>query len=385
MIAHRFALALLALTLAACAGARPGATPTPPTALLTDTLRSILTRARADSVFSGAIAVVGGRDRLYATVAVGTTDWAPGSAPIDEHTLWDLASLTKIVALTTTMATLVDQGIVHLDDPVRRWVPEWRVAGSEGVTVRDLLTHRSGLPAFKQYFKRVTGGDTVRALVLAEPLEAPNRTRMVYSDLGAIILGIVVERATQSAFDVAVRDRVLGPAHLWDTRFNPTPAERGRTAATERDPWRERLLVAEVHDENAAALGGVSAHAGLFSTASDMARFAQVWLSEGAIAGEGGRRLFRAEAARQFATVQDSAFSLRALGWDTPTGENSAGTRMKRPAYGHTGFTGTSLWIDPARGVFVVLLTNRVNPSRERVGIAGVRVRVADAVVGLAR
>ena len=272
MISRRVALALLALTLAACAGTRPGTTPTPPTALLTDTLRSILTRARADSVFSGAIAVVGGRDRLYATVAVGTTDWAAGSAPIDEHTLWDLASLTKIVALTTTMATLVDQGIVRLDDPVRRWVPEWRVAGSEGVTVRDLLTHRSGLPAFKQYFKRVTGRDTVRALVLAEPLEAPNRTRMVYSDLGAIILGMVVERATGTAFDVAVRDRVLGPAHLWDTRFNPQPAERERTAATERDPWRERLLIAEVHDENAAALGGVSAHAGLFSTASDMRR-----------------------------------------------------------------------------------------------------------------
>ena len=140
--------------------------------------------------------------------------------------------------------------------------------------------------------------------------------------------------------------------------------------------------MAEVHDENAAALGGVSAHAGLFSTASDMARFAQLWLGEGAIAGEDGRRLFRAETARQFTAVQDSSFSSRALGWDTPTGENSAGTKMKRPAYGHTGFTGTSIWIDPARGVFVVLLTNRVNPSRERVGIAGVRVRVADAVVG---
>ena len=345
--------------------------------LLSDTLRALLSRARADSIFPGAIAVVGNSDRVYATVAVGTTDWAPGSAAIDQRTLWDLASLTKLVALTTTIATLVDQGQLSLDDTVRKWVHEWRVAGNEGITVRDLITHRSGLPAFKQYFKLVTGKDTVRKLVLAEPLESPPRTKMVYSDIGAIILGIVVERVTGQSFEVAVHERVQAPLGMTETMFNPPASLSGRIAATENDPWRGRLLVGEVHDENAYALGGVSAHAGLFSTARDMTRFAQMWLRYGAA---GDRRLIGEGTARLFATVQDSAFSSRALGWDTPTGDNSAGTIMKRPAFGHTGFTGTSLWMDPARGVFVLLLTNRVNPSRARTGIAGVRVRVADAV-----
>ena len=345
-------------------------------ARLADTLRALLTRARADSVFPGAIAVVGTADRVLSSVAVGTTDWAPGSAPIDDRTLWDIASLTKLVALTTTIAVLVDEGRLSLDDTVRRWLPEWRIAGNEGLTVRDLITHRSGLPAFKQYFKSVVGKDTVRALVLAEPLAAPPRSRMVYSDLGAILLGMVVERVTGQPFDVAVRDRVVAPLDLRETMFNPPASLRANIAATERDPWRGRLLQGEVHDENAFALGGVSAHAGLFVSAADMTRFAQMWLGFGAF---GDRRLFSERTGRAFATVQDSAFSSRALGWDTPTGDNSAGTLMKRPAFGHTGFTGTSLWMDPARGLFVLLLTNRVNPSRVRTGIGGVRARVADA------
>jgi CubicO group peptidase (beta-lactamase class C family) len=147
------------------------------------------------------------------------------------------------------------------------------------------------------------------------------------------------------------------------------------------DPWRQRHLRGEVHDENAYALGGVSAHAGLFSSGSDVARLARAYLGGGVL---DGARVFSAATIRQFTTVQDSAFSNRALGWETPTGNNSAGHLMRRPAFGHTGFTGTSIWIDPANDLFVVLLTNRVNPTRANTKITRVRQALADAVVGLA-
>ena len=349
----------------------------PARASLGDSLTALLVRARADSVFPGGIAVIGTHDKVLATVPVGTLDWAP-SAPVSDSTLWDIASLTKLVALTTTMATLIDDGRLTLDDTVRRWVPEWRVPGSEGITVRDLLLHRSGLPAFKLFHQQAMGRDTVRALVLATPLDTVPRARMVYSDLGAIILGIVVERATGQPFDVAARERVFTPMGLREAQFNPPATLLPRIAPTERDPWRGRLVHGEVHDENAFALGGVSSHAGVFASARDLVRFAQGWLGEGRL---GDRVVITAGTVRQFTTVDDSTFSSRALGWDTPTGANSAGTRMTRPAFGHTGFTGTSLWMDPSRDLFVLLLTNRVNPTRERAGIADVRIRVADAAV----
>ncbi len=372
------ALALaLSLVVGACRSGPAARAPWPARASLSDSLGVLLARARSDSTFPGGIAVIGTHDRVLATVSVGTLDWAP-SAAVTDSTLWDIASLTKLVALTTTMATLVDDGRLTLDDTVRRWVPEWRVPGSEGITVRDLLLHRSGLPAFKLFYKQAMGRDTVRALVLATPLDTVPRARMVYSDLGAIILGLVVERATGQPFDVAVRERVFTPLGLPDAQFNPPATLLPRIAPTERDPWRGRLVHGEVHDENAFALGGVSSHAGVFASARDLVRFAQGWLGEGRL---GDRVVITAGTVRQFTAVDDSTFSSRALGWDTPTGDNSAGTRMTRPAFGHTGFTGTSLWMDPSRDLFVLLLTNRVNPSRERTGIADVRMRVADAAV----
>ncbi len=370
------AVALLGLVVA-CSRGPVGPAAWPERVALPDSLRSILEHARADSVFPGGIAIIGTRDSVLATVTVGTQDWAP-SASVSDSTLWDIASLTKLVALTTTMATLVQDGRIALDDTVRRYVPEWRIAGSDGITLRDLLTHRSGLPAFKLFFKQSSGRDAVRALVLATPLDTLPRTRMVYSDLGAIILGIVVEHVTGQPFDVAVQQRVFTPLAMSEAQFNPPASLAPRIAPTERDPWRGRLVHGEVHDENAFAMGGVSSHAGVFASARDMVRFAQAWLGAPRAMGAA---LLDAATRRTFTTIQDSTFSSRAIGWDTPTGTSSAGTRMTRPAFGHTGFTGTSLWIDPARDLFVLLLTNRVNPTRERQGIAAVRVNVADAAV----
>jgi serine-type D-Ala-D-Ala carboxypeptidase len=346
-------------------------------AALRDTLQAILDRAVADSAFPGAIAVVGSHTGPLVTVSAGHLDWAPSPAPTPE-TLWDIASLTKVVGMTSAMMQLVEGGKVELDAPVQRYLPEWTGTGKERVTVRDLITHRSGLPAFKQYFKLNVSPDSTLRLFFTTPLDTAPGARMVYSDIGAILLGKIVERVSGEPIDVYLARHVFGPLGMRDTRYRPDSSLLSRIAPTEKDPWRGRHLRGEVHDENAAALGGVSAHAGLFSSAHDLSRLARVYLNGGALDGV---RLARAATIRQFTTVQDSGFSSRALGWDTPSENSSAGHFIKRPAFGHTGFTGTSIWIAPQHDLYVILLTNRVNPTREHSKVGPARIAVADAAM----
>lgn len=341
---------------------------------LGDTLRGLLVAARRDSVTPGAIAVVGSRAGVRAWATAGTLDW-DASPAVDARTLWDLASLTKLVALTTTVATLVDDGTLVLDVPVQRWVPEWTGPMKDQVTLRDLLLHRSGLPAHRNFYLEARGLEAVRARVLATPLEVPPRTRMVYSDLGAILLGLVVERATGLAFGEAVRRRVLGPAGMSETLFNPPPALWRRTAPTERDPWRGRLVLGEVHDENAFAMGGVSGHAGMFAGAFDVARLGVALLA-------GGRDWLPRDVA---ALVGEPAGlgedRTRALGFQLLADGGYGGTKVPAGTFGHTGFTGTSLWCDPRHDLCVALLTNRVHPTRVNNKIHAVRRAVHDAVL----
>jgi CubicO group peptidase (beta-lactamase class C family) len=344
---------------------------------LRDTLQTILDRAIADSAFPAAIAVIGSHAGPLVTVTAGHLDWAPSPVPTSE-TLWDIASLTKVVGLTSAKMQLVESGKVDLDAPVQRYLPEWTGTNKEKVTVRDLITHRSGLPAFKQYFKLNVSPDSTLHLFFATPLDTTPGARMVYSDIGAILLGKIVERVSGEPIDVYLARRVFEPLGMRDTRYRPDSSLLSRIAPTENDPWRGRPLRGEVHDENAAALGGVSAHAGLFSSANDLSRLARVYLNGGTL---DGARLARAATIRQFTTAQDSAFSSRALGWDTPSENSSAGHFIKRPAFGHTGFTGTSLWIAPQHDLYVMLLTNRVNPTREHSKVGPVRVAVADAAM----
>lgn len=348
---------------------------------LTDSLDLILGRGVADSAFPGAIAIVGTHDGILVERAAGRLDWAPSPAP-NAETLWDLASLTKVVALTTSIMILVEEGRLDLDAPVQRYLPEFRGEHKDRVTVRHLLTHSSGLPAWRPLYKEATSRDDAMAIVLATPLDTTPGARMVYSDLGAILLGEIVARVTGESLDRFAARRIFEPLGMRDTQFRPPATLRRRVAPTEIDPWRQRHLRGEVHDENAYALGGVSGHAGLFSTARDLARFAQALLSGGSLDGV---RLVSDTMLARFTTRQDSALSHRALGWETATGSNSGGHFASSRAFGHTGFTGTSLWIDPERDRFVILLTNRVNPTRERFGISGVRVRVADVVFGNGR
>jgi CubicO group peptidase (beta-lactamase class C family) len=346
---------------------------------LRDTVQAVLAKGLADSAYPGAYTVVGTKDHILLNLGVGHLDWKPSPAP-DENTLWDLASLTKVVGMTTAMMQLVEAGRVELDAPVQRYLPEWRGPRKERVTVRHLLTHSSGLPPFVRYFLETTNPDSVLARVYATPLDTIPGARMVYSDIGAILAGQIVQRVSGERIDDYLSRHVFGPLGMTSTLYRPDSSLRSRIAPTEFDPWRKRQVWGEVHDENAYALGGVSSHAGLFSSAHDLARFAQMYLRGGRL---GDVTILRPETITTFTRVQDPAFSNRALGWEVPNGSNSAGHRLSAHAFGHTGFTGTSIWIDPDQDVFVVLLTNRVNPSRENRRIVDVRIALADAVLSV--
>lgn len=360
----------------------PRALPFPREALprvLSDSLQHLLDRAVRDTAFPGAVAIVGRKDRVLATVSAGHLDWSASPVP-DERTLWDMASLTKVTATTSAIMTLVDRKLLDINAPVQRYLPDWKGTNKEQVLIRHLLTHASGLPAWRPLYKEATSPAQAMQIVLQTPLDTLPGAKMLYSDLNFILLGQVVQRITGQSLDGYVRERVFAPLQMNDTRFNPDSSLLSRIAPTEVDPWRQRHLRGEVHDENAYALGGVSGHAGLFSTAHDVARLCQAYLNGGTLDGV---RIWSPETIALFTTVQDSTFSNRALGWETPTGTNSAGRVMRRPAFGHTGFTGTSIWIDPANDFFVVLLTNRVNPTRQSTKIGGVRMAVADMAEAL--
>jgi CubicO group peptidase (beta-lactamase class C family) len=343
---------------------------------LGDSLRRILNAGIRDSAFPGAVAIVGNRERVLLSVAAGHLDWQPSPEP-DGSTLWDLASLTKVTGLTSAMMLLVESGQVDLNDRVQRHVPEFTGKWKDAVTIRHILTHSSGLPAWRPLYKEAEDPAGALALAIATPLDTMPGIRMVYSDLGLIIMGDVVRRVSGLPLDQFLRERVFSPLGMSETLYRPDSVLLPRIAPTEVDPWRQRHLRGEVHDENAFALGGVSGHAGLFSTGNDLVRLARMYLGQGVL---DGRRFIGAATIDRFTAVQDSALSHRALGWETPNGTNSAGRLLSPRSFGHTGFTGTSLWVDRDRGIFVILLSNRVNPTREHRGITGIRTAVADAV-----
>lgn len=350
-----------------------------PGATVRDSMRAVLDRGLADRAYPGAVAVVGDRHTVLATVAVGHLDWAP-SPTTDVNTMWDLASLTKVIGTTTALMQLWAEHRVDLDAPVERYLPEFVGPHKQLVTVRHLLTHSSGLPAWRPLYKEATSPADALRLLYDTPLDTLPGVRMVYSDLGAMLLGKIVERVSGEPLDVYLRRHVFAPLGMTSTMFNPPKRLLARIAPTERDPWRGRLVHGEVHDENAYFLGGVSGHAGLFSSAADLSRFARMYLQGGRL---DGARIVTPAAIDTFTHVQDSALSNRALGWEVPNGSNSAGHRLSARAFGHTGFTGTSIWIDPARDLFVILLTNRVDPTRDNPRLGPVRVQLADAIASV--
>jgi CubicO group peptidase (beta-lactamase class C family) len=341
--------------------------------------------------FPGAVLAVGRAGGLLHLHAFGRLSYEADAAETRPDTIYDLASLTKVVVTTTAAMILVDEGRLDLDARVTSFLPEFRGGDKEGVTVRQLLTHSGGLLWWAPLYKEASGRKAILERVCALNLAAPPGTGSVYSDLGILLLGEVLERAAGESLESLAGRRILEPLGMETTRYRPRRDLLPRIAPTERDPWRGRLIHGEVHDENAFALAGVAPHAGLFGTAPDLAAFAEMMLAGGTRAG---RRVVSTAVVERFTARAGIPGSTRALGWDTPSDESgrrsstpdqpgysSAGSLLSARSFGHTGFTGTSMWMDPERGIYVILLSNRVHPTRANDSIRRVRAEVADAVV----
>lgn len=344
-----------------------------------DAADRIVERYAAEKAYPGAVLAVGRDAALVRLRAFGRLSYEPGAAAVAPDTIYDLASLTKVVATTTLAMILVDEGRIDIDKPVSAFLPKFRGGAKDRVTVSHLLSHSAGFDAVLPLYKELRGKAAYVERIQQLPLGYEPGTQSVYSDLGEILLGEILERVAGEPLDAFTRRAILDPLGMQDTRFVPGPELLPRIAPTEHDPWRGRLLRGEVHDENAFALGGVAAHAGLFGSAPDLARFAQMLLNGGVY---DQRRIVSRAVLERFTRRAGIPGSSRALGWDTPSPGSSAGSLLSPRAFGHTGFTGTSLWIDPERRLFVILLTNRVHPTRENDALPKrVRAEVADAVV----
>ena len=339
------------------------------------TLDALASAAIANRAASGIAIAVGRWGRLVHLRGYGAVDWAAGSPAVTDSTLFDLASVTKVVATTTAAAMLEEQGRLDLDQRLAWYLPGITDTVKQRITVRQVLTHRGGFEAFAPLYRELRGRDAYLRAIDGRPLAYRPGTRTVYSDWDMVLTGLLVERITGEALDRWTAEHVFAPLGMRDTRFRPDPSLRARIAATEFDPARGHIW-GEVHDPNAWVLGGVAGHAGLFGSARDLAVFAQMLLNGGEY---GGVRILRPETVARW-TTPEFARSSRALGWDTPSRNSSAGRYFGPRSFGHTGYTGTSIWIDPERGLFVILLTNRVNPTAENQKHVALRRAVADAV-----
>jgi CubicO group peptidase (beta-lactamase class C family) len=303
--------------------------------------------------------------------ATGSLTYEPDAPPATDDTAYDLASLTKVIATTSLMMRHEEHGTLALADRVSRRSRFWSGADRALVTVRDLMEHCAGLTAWMPFYRDAAGAADVEAAIGQGALEYSPWTQSIYSDLGFMLVGFILEDAAGPL--AAQVGPLLGPIGI---RYAPPPTWKPRVAPTEIDAWRGRLLQGEVHDENAWMLGGAAGHAGLFGTAASVGAFARLVLET--FARE--TSLATPHTLARFVTRSTVPGSSRAIGWDTMLPTSSCGRRMSARAIGHTGFTGTSLWIDPASDRYMVLLTNRVHPSREGQGFAPVRARIHDAI-----
>ena len=360
-------------------------------------LDSIIRAALADSAASGAALSIGRHGRIVKLAGYGELAYGSGR-PATPTSIWDLASVSKVVGTTTEAMMMVQDGRLDLDAKVVHYLPWWSRgdARKNDVTVRQLLLHRSGLPAFKQWFFDHQGKQAYKDAAADEPLESDPGTATVYSDIGIMTLSWIMESITGEAQDVWLQEHVFGPLGMLDTEYNPDPSLKPRIAATELDTlWRHEMVWGRVHDENADAMGGVAGHAGLFSSAVDLSVFARMMLNDGVapacvpgdpvgepcpVARPNPVRVVDPEVLHLFTRRWD-AESSRGLGWDTPSEGSSGGDYVTPDAFGHTGFTGTSIWMDPDLDIWIILLTNRVHPTRANQKHIALRRAVADAAV----
>ena len=339
-------------------------------------LDKIVKDAMEEAVAPAVAIAVGRNGRIAYMKGYGHISWdIPSSPAVDTNTLFDLASLTKVVATTTLAMIMEESGQLDLDRTVSSYLPEFNSPEKLGITVRQLLIHNSGLEAGGNTFN-ARGREAYLRLINARPLEYQPGTKMIYSDWSMILLQLVMERISGKTLDVLATEKIFRPLGMTDTQFNPPFTLRSRIAPTQVDDARGGLLWGTVHDENAYMLGGVAGHAGLFSTARDLALFSLMMLNGGEY---NGVRIAKPSTIARW-TARQGKESSRALGWDSPDGGSSAGQFFSPWSYGHTGFTGTSIWIDPQKDLFVVVLTNRVNPTRSNTRHVQLRRDVVDAV-----
>ena len=375
--------AVALLVLSGCPRPRPAA-PAPFRALeaagisaaLPRELDSIMTAAIADRASPGIAVAIGHHGRVVYTHGWGHTDWAPAAPLANDSTLYDMASLTKVIATTTAAMMMEEEGKLDLDSTVVHYLPEFNAPDKAAITIRMLLLHTSGMRQYQFLYREVRGREAYLERINAKPVVTPPGKEYTYSDWNMIVLQLVLERLSGKTLDALVDERVFRPLGMHDTMFNPPGSLKPRIAPTEIQEFRGGQVWGVVHDENAWALGGVAGHAGLFSSARDLGVFVTMLLDGGEYDGV---RILRPETIARW-TARQLKDQSRALGWDTPSSPSSAGRYFSMRSFGHTGFTGTSIWADPEKQLFVVLLTNRVDPSRDNPKVGPLRRAVADAV-----
>lgn len=344
-----------------------------------DIVQSGITRG----VYPGAVVVVGRADRVLLARGYGRFTWQSDSpVPDPDSTLWDIASLTKVVATASSIMVLVDEGRLDLDAPVVRYLPRFQGDRKDQVTVRMLLNHTSGMRSYVQFFKLAEDRDQAIDLLYQEPLQRAPGTKAVYSDLNAMLLGLVVEYVSREQLDQFALREVFLPVSMDNTRYVLPRSQRELAAPTGR--WRGHPVGGVVNDQNAVILGGVAGHAGVFSTGTDMARYAMWWLKR----GYGAAGPVVGPATMEAFLSRTPSSGSRLLGWDTRDPEypppSVFGELLSPSAYGHTGWTGTELWIDPERDLFLVFLTNRSYAPKVSHSISAlrrVRAELSEAVV----
>jgi serine-type D-Ala-D-Ala carboxypeptidase len=338
----------------------------------------MLADAVEQKAFPGAATAVTHAGNLIALKALGRFTYDATSPAIEAESIFDLASRTKVVATTTMAMVLYERGLLDLEMPVVGILPEFQSEDSrrKEITFRQLLAHSSGLPAYERLFLRSKTKDELLHQAFAVPLKNEPGTRTEYSDVGFILLGVALERIGGEPLDRFCQREIFGPLGMSHTMFNPPAGWKARVVPTADDQiFRERIIQGEVQDENASVMGGVAPHAGLFATASDVARFGHAMLNDGA-------PILRKETLSFFTHREHlPAGTSRALGWDKPSSPSQSGKYFSPLSFGHLGYAGTSLWIDPERQISITLLTNRTWPDCSNQAIKEVRPAFHDAVM----
>ncbi len=328
-------------------------------------LPEMMEDAVADSAWPGAVLIAGNKDSVIIHHAAGYHTYAQ-KRPVQKDDIFDLASLTKVIGTTSAIMKLYENGDIRLDDPAADYVPRLRgpapvqTALKKTVTLRHLLTHTAGFEPFRLFYEMDCSPEARMDSMFRSPLITKPGEKMVYSDIGFIILAKVVESVSGMPVDQYLKKEIFAPLGMHDTFYDPPVTLLSRIVPTEYDTLNDVLIHGDVHDSNARSLGGITGHAGLFSTAADLSRFSRMMLHKGELEGV---HIFQKGTVKKF-TRPVSEKHTRCLGWDSPGGESSGGIYLSSESYGHTGYTGTSIWIDPEHEVFIVLLTNAVHPYR---------------------